>query len=244
MDPQVLGALPNNDLLVAHGGSPTPSSGHIVRFYEADQALIEGLSRFIGSALGAGHPAIVIATELHRDAQLAALQLRGIDPSLAVQQGRFISLDASESLARFMVAGEPNPVLFKRVIGKLIEEASAVAQRSGAELAVFGEMASVLWAQGNPLAAIVLEKLWNKLATIHRFQLHCAYPMNLFCEYQDAEKMAEICAQHSHIIPTERYTSGQTEDQRLRTIAFLQQKAQALELEVARSEKLRADGGA
>ena len=102
-------------------------------------------------------------------------------------------------------------------------------------------MVSVLWAEGNSLAAIVLEKLWNKLATIHRFQLHCAYPINLFFEYQDGEKMAEICAEHSHIIPTEQYTSGQTEDERLRTVAFLEQKAQALEVEVARSEKLRTE---
>ena len=53
--------------------------------------------------------------------------------------------------------------------------------------------------------------------------------------------MAEVCAEHSHILPTERYTFLATEDQRLRTIAFLQQKAQALELEVARSEKLGAE---
>jgi hypothetical protein len=38
------------------------SSEHTVRFYEADDALTQELSRFIGSALGAGHLAIVIAT--------------------------------------------------------------------------------------------------------------------------------------------------------------------------------------
>jgi PAS domain S-box-containing protein len=217
------------------------SSEHTVRFYEADDALTQELSRFIGSALGAGHLAIVIATKPHRDALSVRLQERGIDTHLAMQQGRFVSLDAGESLARFMVAGEPDPMLFRMVIGRLIEQASELAERHGAGLAVFGEMVSVLWAEGNQAAALALEKLWNELAKTHSFQLHCAYPMQLFSEQQDGKRMAEVCAEHSQVIPTERYTSVEREDERLRTILFLQQKAQALETEIVRRERLEAE---
>ncbi|MEG9435074.1 PAS domain S-box protein [Edaphobacter sp. HDX4] len=242
MDTEVLGiSTESDDPVMPPEASATQSSGHIVQFYETDDALTQGLSRFISSALGAGLPAIVIATKPHRDALIVHLQEQGIDTHLAVQQGRFVSLDASESLSRFMVAGEPDPVLFRKVIGTLIGEASVVAERHGGKLAAFGEMVSVLWAEGNHSAALALERLWNELAKIHRFQLQCAYPMHLFSEHQDGERMAEVCAEHSYVIPTERYTSVETEDQRLRTILFLQQKAQALELEVARRERLQAE---
>jgi PAS domain S-box-containing protein len=217
------------------------STGHSVRFYEAEDALMKELSRFIGSALGAGDFGIVIATKPHRDMLCIRLQERGIDTDLAAQQGRFVSLDAGESLARLMVAREPDLILFRNVIGTLIEQTSLAAERQGGSLAVFGEMVSVLWAEGNQPAALALEKLWNELAKTHRFQLHCAYPMHLFSEQEDGKRIAEVCAEHSHVIPTERYTSLESDDERRRTIVLLQQKAKALELEIARREKLQAE---
>ena len=45
------------------------SHGHVVQFYSEDEALINGLSSFIGTALNAGDAAIVIATKAHRDAR-------------------------------------------------------------------------------------------------------------------------------------------------------------------------------
>ena len=53
--------------------APPPDSsdldhrGHVVQFYADDSFLLEGLSRFIGSALGAGDAGVVIATKAHRD---------------------------------------------------------------------------------------------------------------------------------------------------------------------------------
>jgi len=53
-----------------------PSSGdkgeheshrHVVQFYENDSLFLEELSRFIGSALGAGDATIIIATKAHRN---------------------------------------------------------------------------------------------------------------------------------------------------------------------------------
>ena len=39
---------------------------HVVHFYAEDDFLLDGLSRFVGTALGAGDGAIVIATKAHR----------------------------------------------------------------------------------------------------------------------------------------------------------------------------------
>jgi hypothetical protein len=53
--------------------------GHVVPFYADDSFLLEGLSRFIGSALGAGDPGVVIATKAHRDELTLRLQALGLD---------------------------------------------------------------------------------------------------------------------------------------------------------------------
>jgi hypothetical protein len=43
-------------------------SGHTVQFYGEDEVLLDEVSRFIGTALGSGDAAIVIATTSHREA--------------------------------------------------------------------------------------------------------------------------------------------------------------------------------
>ena len=47
---------------------PDDHTGHSVQFYVDDAFLLDGLSRFIGTALGAGDAAIVLATQAHREA--------------------------------------------------------------------------------------------------------------------------------------------------------------------------------
>jgi len=44
-----------------------PHTAHVVQFYGEDRFLLDELSRFIGNALGAGKPAVVIATREHRE---------------------------------------------------------------------------------------------------------------------------------------------------------------------------------
>src|ERR1700674_2474467 len=54
-------------------------SGHTVQFYGEDEVLLDEVSRFIGTALGSGDAAIVIATTSHREALTRRLTARGLD---------------------------------------------------------------------------------------------------------------------------------------------------------------------
>ena len=76
---------------------------HTVQFYTDGAFLIDELSRFIGSALVAGDAAVVIATKAHREGLAQGLQSRGLDIARAIEQGRYIALDAAETLAKFML---------------------------------------------------------------------------------------------------------------------------------------------
>jgi PAS domain S-box-containing protein len=212
--------------------------GHVVQFYADDGFLLEGLSRFIGSALGAGDVGIVIATKPHRDELASRLQALGLDTARSVKQGRFISLDASETLSKFMVNGWPDESLFAEVVGGLIKRVSSSGKGATPRIAAFGEMVALLWADGQGEAAIRLEQLWNDLAREHSFYLHCAYPMNGFSRSEDSDSIRKICAEHSHVIPAESYTGLGSEPDRLRNVALLQQKAQALDTEVVERRQI------
>jgi PAS domain S-box-containing protein len=203
--------------------------GHTVQFYSEDQSLINGLGRLIGMALGTGTSAIVIATKTHREALTLELQAHGLDTMTAAWQGRFILLDAAETLAKFTVDGWPDAALFTELIGGHVARAKAASHGGNSRVVAFGEMVSLLWARGKPDAAIRLEQLWNDLGKTHDFSLRCAYPIGSFAREEDSEPFLKICAEHSGVIPGESYTELATEAERLRNVSHLQQKARALE---------------
>jgi signal transduction histidine kinase len=163
----------------------------------------------------------------------------GINIDLAAAQGRFVSIDAQETLLKIMPKGELDPDAFTRVIGGVISRAAASVTSERPLVAAFGEMVALLWAEGRPDATIQLEQLWNNLANSHTFQLLCAYPSSLFAHARDAMSIEQICGTHSHVIPDESYTAIPSEAQRMRAIALLQQKAQALENEIEAHERAR-----
>src|SRR6202008_1743215 len=94
-----------------------PASGHhhAVQFYENDSILLQGLSKTIASALVGGEAAVVIATKAHRSSPARELQSLGLDSSIAAREGRYIVLDAAETLSKFMADGLPHAGVFAQV---------------------------------------------------------------------------------------------------------------------------------
>jgi signal transduction histidine kinase len=229
-----IASVPRHDVispeLVAH-------CEHTVQFYGEDTSLLDELSRFIGAELVAGDAAVVIATKAHRDGLAQRLQSRGFDVARAVEQSRYIAVDAAEALTEFMRNGWPDADLFTEVIGSFLGQAAAAGRKTG-RIAAFGEMVALLWAQGNAEAAVRLEQLWNNLARTYPLSLRCAYPIADFNREGHGESFLKICAEHSHVIPVESYTALLNEEERFRSITRLQQKAQALETEMAERKQV------
>ncbi|MGH7868597.1 MAG: PAS domain S-box protein, partial [Candidatus Dormibacteraceae bacterium] len=187
-------------------------------------------------ALYSGEAAIIIATNAHRDGVEQRLTGRGLDLRAIRERGRYIPVDAVEMLSAFMLDGQPDATRFAQVIGDLVERARANAEGDHPQVALFGEMVALLWAQGQGQAAIQVEKFWNDLAQKHSFNLRCGYPLGSFDRKAHAEPFLAICREHSGVIPGESYVTSAAEDERLRGIAYLQQRAQALDRETALSQ--------
>jgi PAS domain S-box-containing protein len=211
--------------------------GHVVQLYTEDNFLIDVLSRFIGGALAAGDAAIVIATAPHRTGLEQCLKNRGLDTAKAAAQGRYITLDANDTLPRFMVNGTVDEVRFKSIIGNVLKKVGKAIDRKECRIAVFGELVALLWAEGKSHEAIRVEQLWNDLAKEHSFSLLCAYPIAGFDNEKHIEPFLKMCNTHSTVVPSESYLALASDEDRLRSIAELQQRAKVLEKELASREQ-------
>ena len=173
---------------------------HSVQFYDHDDALIVRLRGIIASAIDVGNSIIIIATEDHRNQLRMELHKSGVNSDGLETDGRLRLHDSRELLDQFMVDGLPSRTRFQSIVGALVRAAKQTSWNAQRGLTVFGEMVSVLWQDGNHIAAIKLEELWNELLDDGAFHLHCAYPRHLFGGNRDAMLIRTICEGHSHVI--------------------------------------------
>ena len=166
---------------------------HSVQFYSDDAVLVELLSRFVGTALIMGDAAVVLATKRHRDAVSMRLRRRGLDTTVAREQGRYVVADAAQLLDKFASKG--------RVSRDDVQPASSagcsIARRAPrvAPGTAWPFSASSSRSRGQSEqqdAAMRIEELWNELASARKFSLCCAYPMTGFAANAHAPSFIKI----------------------------------------------------
>ena len=213
---------------------------HEVQFYSDHDFLLEVVSRFIAQAITNGDATIVVATDAHWAGITQILETRGIALDEQIENGRTLFVDADELLAKITVDGWVDAREFTRIISSLLTKARGEEEGSGSQVAVFGELVALLWAQGRLREAIQVEELSNNLARTEPFYLLCAYPLSGFNQDKHTAPFLEVCAQHSHVVPSETVLRLTKSEERLRIIACLEQKAQVLDSEMMsrRSEQL------
>ncbi len=160
---------------------------HEILFCSDEAVLLDSLTQFIAAALSAGNAAIVWATESHRDSLLQRLHALGVDIDAAIQRGTYVSSDAAET---------PDPVRMLEAIRGL-SQAAAKAGKEHPRVAVCGERAGRLWAEGKTDEAIRLEQLLNELAKSHEIDILCPYPNPQ--GHEDDHAFKSICAEHTAV---------------------------------------------
>ena len=209
---------------------------HAVEFYEHESALVRTVGQHLLAGLAAQANTLVIATPEHLAAVSAYLAKAGLNVGTLSKAGRYVSLNAVELLPKLLEDGIPSAKLFERHVGLEVARLTAGER----PLYAFGELVALLTAQGKADSAIQLEALWNSLAERFSFRLLCAYSMKDFAVASASSPFLHICQAHTRVLPTEEIVvSDAPNDEPLRTIAILQQKAAAFETEVA--ARRRAD---
>jgi len=172
---------------------------HEVQFYSDDALLLDTFARFIAVALKAGDAAIAVVTESHRDGLVSRLKSQGLDVDAAIQQGRYIQLDVTETLSTFMVNDMPDTARFFEVVGALVQAAAKVENREHSRVVACGESAPLLWAEGKADAAIRLEQLWDEVGKTFGVDILCGYAFSSFHNEEDEHVFQSICAEHSAV---------------------------------------------
>jgi DNA-binding NarL/FixJ family response regulator len=171
---------------------------HEAQFYSDDASFLVGFARFIEAALKAGNAVILVATDSHRKGLLDRLQAHGVDTGAAIEEGRYIPLDVTETLGTVMVNDLIDPVRFLKVTGDLFAAAAKAAKGEHPRVAACGEGAPILWAQGKADAAIQLEHLWDEIAKTCNVDILCGYVLESFQREQESI-YEKISAEHSAV---------------------------------------------
>ena len=160
------GRFISSGLDLGEGADAHARPRHEILFCRDDAAALDGLARFIAAALNSGDAALVVVTKSHQEGLLQRLRAQS-DIDSAIQRETFISLDADEKL-------EP-PRLLEAI--KTLREAASRAGKEHAGVALCGEGAGRLWAEGKTDEAIGREQLCDHLARTYGVHILCTYPM-------------------------------------------------------------------
>lgn len=176
-----------------------PVHRHDVGFYLDDQNFLDDLTGFIGAALNAGNAAVVVATEAHRKGLLPRLEARGVDITSAIEQQRYIALDAAAMMSSLTVNNQLDPARFLKVAGDLIMTASGILTKTNPRVAICGECEPPLWTFGNGDVAIEFEELWNEVVKRYERDVLCGYSLGTVQRAMDNDLFERICALHSAV---------------------------------------------
>jgi CheY-like chemotaxis protein len=172
---------------------------HEVAFYGDDESFLIRCTRFIGAALEDGDAVIAMMTSPHHDRLRLKLESEGCDVAEATQQGRYLAMEASDLLSLFLVNGQPDAVRFLKAGSVLLATARKAATGKEPRVAVCGECAALLHANGQAETAVELERLWNELALAYNVASLCGYPMEGFRSEEQRPIFQRICAEHSAV---------------------------------------------
>jgi hypothetical protein len=98
-----------------------------------------------------------------------------------------------------MVNGLPDRTQFFTGIRSLITQAAKAARTEHPRITIFGECVGLLCADGNPNAAIQLEKTGNDLMQAHKIDILCGYPLSSFQHGPNDPTFKSICAEHTFV---------------------------------------------
>ena len=161
-----------SDGLLDHIGISTTaqvSHSHRVLHYSDESDLLDGLARFLADAMRAERPMISVVTQAHRNVLIQRLRKAELDVEGAISRGHCLWFDADEPV---------NEGEFTAAVQRLVDMARKVSSPHRPIVALCGELAGRLCAEGKMNEALALELFGDRLA--HRFDLDvlCAYPIS------------------------------------------------------------------
>jgi hypothetical protein len=175
---------------------------HFVQLYQAEEATLNrSLGQYLWEGLRRGEGVLLIGTAEHRQTFLRGLESLGAEISSLLASRQLVLWDAQETLAEFMVAGQPDWPLFEKTIRAALRQVRPHEGKD--ELRAYGEMVGILWRARQFAAAIRLEQLWNRLLEQLPLSLYCAYAIDVFSDEFAVSNLDGLLCTHTHLVPAQ-----------------------------------------
>ena len=181
---------------------------HEVEFYADDGEFVDGFARFIETALTAGSPVVVVATDSHEASLRQRLVADGFNVAAEIEKGSYIPLNVADTLSRFVVHDSLDPILFKKLAEHLITEAARGAKGKHGRVSACGEGVHALLATGNSEATIMLERMWDEIAQHYDVDILCGYFRSAFASKESSSTLERVCAEHTAVHGKEMFLLG------------------------------------
>jgi len=192
------GSSPCHEKVVAPFPPRNIAIRHEVAFYADDDGLEAGFARTSRAVLNVEGTVMVIATEAHRANIYRRLQRDGVALESEIRMGKYVQLDAAETLSKIMVGGLPNPLQCAQLVSEVISKTTG-SVGDGRRLAFCGECAPTLLGQGKSEAAARLEHIWDEVTRTHSADTLCGYVWDAYPDRYMNLIFQRICAEHSAI---------------------------------------------
>jgi DNA-binding NarL/FixJ family response regulator len=179
-----------------------PGAGHMAQFHANNPVFLDEVSQFIASILRSGELVVAAITERTRIGVAQRLVSRGMDVAALTTAGRYVVMDATESLPQFMRNGRPDADCLADVVTRLDRLRLSYTHGPQSRLTLFGEMAVPLCREGNFEAVVEIERIWTKLTQPLPFLTICSYPIACFLDEPSQRWFTSVCAEHRAISHT------------------------------------------
>ena len=175
------------------------ASRHDVTFYSDDQRFLNELAQFVAGALKSGSSAVIAATDSHLTGLLSRLRIQDVNIGAAIEQRRYIAVDAAHTLSTFMVNSMPDRGLFMKTFGNLVHSAAKASKSGNSHVSVFGECMHLICTEGNAEAAIRMEEFGSELTRTHDADVLCGYFTGHSHPGMESHIYQRICVAHSSV---------------------------------------------
>jgi DNA-binding NarL/FixJ family response regulator len=189
------GLFPSRDASASQVQETAITRVHEVAAYHDDSSFVDGFTRFIETALNNGNPAIAILTQAHQISIRQQLERR--NEAALTQERLYIPVNVNNALSIFMVNDWPDATRLIEWAGNAIKRAARTATGQSSRVAICGECAPILWAQGNSGAAIQLERIWDTIAASHDVDILCGYSFATLRRSENSPIFERIRVVHS-----------------------------------------------
>ena len=170
-------------------------SDHVVQIYENQTILLNTLEGFAGDGFMKKEAVVVIATTEHLNQLDRRLEMQGFQVKSLKDSGRYVALEAEESLESFETADGPDQPLFSAYVTAIMER----VQTENGKIRIFDELPALLRVRGYEKAAGKLEQLWLRHQQKRNFCLFEAYPRSCFPEELQGS-LSRICTRFTKVI--------------------------------------------